>query len=70
VKRLIQLHLGQGSARPGSRAGAVDLMQLSSKQGYIVFTTCDTEKAIKLRAKNIVEVPKMDQNITQILLQK
>jgi hypothetical protein len=50
------------TAESVSRIGAVDLMQYlpSSKQGCIVFTTRETMTAIKLGAKYIVEVPKMD----------
>jgi tetratricopeptide (TPR) repeat protein len=59
------------TAKPGSRAEAVGLMQYlpNSKQGYIVFTTRDTGTAMKLGAQNI-EVPEMDQDIAQTLLQK
>jgi tetratricopeptide (TPR) repeat protein len=60
------------TAESGSRTGVVDWMQYfpSSNQGRIVFTTRVTAIADKLGAQNIVEVPKMDQNIAQTLLQK
>ena len=63
---------GLWTAEPGPTARPVSLMQYlpSSKQGYIVFTTRDTETAIKLGAQNIVEVPEMDRDIAQTLLQK
>jgi hypothetical protein len=41
-----------------------------SKQGCIVFTTRDRKTAVKLAHQNIVEVPKMNENVATQLLQK
>jgi hypothetical protein len=41
----------------------------SSEQGAIVFTTTDSKTAAKLAPQNIVELPEMEQEMTQKMLE-
>lgn len=82
VKKLVQLHLGKESAGQWLlifdnadvhrlESAGLHLIEYlpSSKQGTIVFTTTDRKTAAKLAPQNIVELPEMEQEMAQKMLE-
>ena len=59
-------------AKPESVLGSGRLIEYlpTSNQGCIVFTTRDRKTAVKLAHQNVVEVPKMNEEVAKQLLQK
>jgi hypothetical protein len=83
VKKLVQIHLSKESAGQWllifdnvdeatlESAGSSNLIEYlpSSKQGAIVFTTTNRTTAAKLASQNIVELPEMEQDMAQKMLE-
>lgn len=58
--------------KPEFKPGSGRLIEYlpKSNQGCIVFTTRDRKTAVKLAHQNVIEVPKMNEEVVKQLLQK